>query len=152
CLSGSQRLGGRIMAEPLKATWFAFRKRERGGVLLGATTAYIVISLAILAAFVAVNWSAFGPVGDWYVRFVSTALQHTGERPPTPPPELLSILPGYLLVLFVTFILLAAYEAACLRWMVRGETGGLFGLTFGADTWRVYAGYWVWFGVFLVLY
>ncbi|HYD88488.1 MAG TPA: hypothetical protein VEA80_13515 [Vitreimonas sp.] len=42
------------------------------------------------------------------------------------------------------FILVAAYEAACLRWMIHGEVKGLFGLTLGADTWRVYGGYWAW--------
>ena len=39
-----------------------------------------------------------------------------------------------------------------MRWIVRGETGGILGLTLGADTWRVYSGYWVWFGLYLGFY
>jgi hypothetical protein len=38
----------------------------------------------------------------------------------------------------------AAFEAACLRWMTRGETGGVLGMSFGADTWRVLGVYLVW--------
>ena len=57
----------------------------------------------------------------------------------------------YLVFTFAFFVLLAAYEAACLRWMIRGEEGGGFlGLTFGADTWRVYGVYWVWLIAFTI--
>ena len=41
---------GDKMAEPLNATFFAFRKRERGGVLLRATLAYVVIAFAVSGA------------------------------------------------------------------------------------------------------
>jgi hypothetical protein len=44
----------------------------------------------------------------------------------------------YLVFLFAFFVLTAAFEAACLRWLIRGESGGGFlGLQLGADTWRV---------------
>ena len=42
---------------------------------------------------------------------------------------------------------MAAYEAACLRWMLRGEAPGLVGFTFDHDMWRVYGVYWCWVGV-----
>ncbi len=69
-----------------------------------------------------------------------------------PPTELFSILPGYLLVIFAYMVLLAAYESACLRWMIRSQAPGLFGLTLSADTWRVWFVYWGWFVGFIVLY
>jgi hypothetical protein len=50
---------------------------------------------------------------------------------------------------FFFAVLYASFEAACLRWMVRGETGGFMGLTLGADTWRVYSGYWLWFLLYM---
>ena len=58
---------------------------------------------------------------------------------------MLSIAPAILLLMLVYGVLFASYEAACQRWMVRGERGGFFGLTLGADTWRVWFGYWIWF-------
>jgi len=52
--------------------------------------------------------------------------------------------------MFVFYVLFASYEAACLRWLIRGETGsGLMGLSLGADTWRVYLTYWIWFGLYM---
>jgi hypothetical protein len=57
----------------------------------------------------------------------------------------------YLVFTFAFFILIAAYEATCLRWMIHGEEGGGFlGLTFDADTWRVYGIYWVWLIAFII--
>jgi Na+/H+ antiporter NhaC len=56
------------------------------------------------------------------------------------------------LVMFITYFLLAAYEAACLRWMIRGEVKGLFGLALDADTLRVYFTYWLWFFLLMALY
>jgi hypothetical protein len=45
---------------------------------------------------------------------------------------------------FFFYILCAAYEAACLKWMIHGETGGFMGLSLGVDTWRVWGVYWIW--------
>jgi hypothetical protein len=69
-----------------------------------------------------------------------------------PPASVMAILPSYFLFILIYYVLLAAYEAACLRWMIRGETGGLFGLSLGADTWRVYFGYWIWFFLLIAFY
>ena len=69
-----------------------------------------------------------------------------------PPQSVMSIMPAYFLFLLGYYILLAAYEAACLRWMIHGETGGLFGLSLGADTWRVYFSYWIWFLLLIAFY
>ncbi len=52
---------GDDMAGPLKATFFAFRKRERSGVLLGATIAFVIGLAVLLGAFVALFWSSLGP-------------------------------------------------------------------------------------------
>jgi hypothetical protein len=54
--------------------------------------------------------------------------------------------------MLVFYILLAAYEAACLRWMIRGETKGFFGLALDGDTWRVYFTYWIWFFLLIAAY
>jgi hypothetical protein len=49
------------------------------------------------------------------------------------------------LFMYPIYHAVAAYEAPCLRWMIRGETPGLFGLTIDNDVWRVYGVYWCWF-------
>ncbi|MBL8530256.1 MAG: hypothetical protein JNK94_00845 [Hyphomonadaceae bacterium] len=139
------------MAEPLNATFYAFRKRERGGVLTAATIGFFVGCAVLIGAFVALFWGALSSFMSWYWEILSgavtgdaAALANTGF-----PMEVLALLPGMLIWVFLFYILYAAYEAACLRWMVRGETGGFLGLTLGADTWRVYVTYWVWFGLYL---
>jgi hypothetical protein len=141
------------MANPLNATFFALRKREKSGVLTGATVAYFVIALIVLAAFVALNFQGLGGVMTWYGQLIAASA--TGAPPNIDPSTLpagigtffLSLIP----FLFVFYLLFAAYEAACLRWMIRGETGGLMGLSFGADTWRVYSTYWIWFLLYIGL-
>jgi hypothetical protein len=70
----------------------------------------------------------------------------------TPPASVMSLMPAYFLFMLVSYLLLAAYEAACLRWMIRGETKGLFGLALDADTLRVYFTYWLWFFLLMALY
>jgi hypothetical protein len=49
-----------------------------------------------------------------------------------------------MLLLVPLYIAIASYEAACLRWMIRGEAPGLFGITLDNDTWRVWGVYWCW--------
>jgi hypothetical protein len=69
-----------------------------------------------------------------------------------PPASVMSLGAWYFLFLIVFYLLLAAYEAACLRWMIRGETKGLFGLALDGDTWRVYFTYWIWFFLLMAAY
>jgi hypothetical protein len=57
---------------------------------------------------------------------------------------MMGVFASTMLFLFPFFIAVAAYEAACLRWMIRGEAPGLFGLTLDHDTWRVWGVYWCW--------
>lgn len=136
--------------QALNGTFFAFKRRERQGVLTGASIAFIVLSLALFGGFLALNFQLIGALMSWYAGLFSAATQGG------PPPDM-SSLPAGLGIFFLTlipamiagYILAAAYEAACLRWMIRGETGGFLGLSFGADTWRVYLTYWIWFGLYI---
>ena len=52
---------------------------------------------------------------------------------------------------FPLYIALASYEAACLRWMIRGEAPGLFGIALDHDTWRVWGVHWCWLVVQMVI-
>ncbi len=134
--------------QPLNATFFAFKKRERGGVLFATTAAYIIILIVVFGGFVAMNLGAVIDYFNWV-----TAMQTSGATSPAemmmPPASVMAIGPIYFLFQIVFYIIVAAYEAACLRWMIRGETEGFFGLSLGADTWRVYFTYWIWFFLFL---
>lgn len=143
---------GDQMANPLHATFFAFKKRDKGGVLTRASVAFLVTGIVLLGAFIALNLQTIGPVFGWYGQLMSAA----GKGPAatasmTPPPTgfillFLSMIP----FAFAFYLLFAAYEAACLRWLVRGEApGGFMGLSLGADTWRVYLTYWIWFGLYM---
>jgi hypothetical protein len=141
------------MAEPLNATFFAFRKREKTGVLLSASALYIIMASLLMAGFVAINLSTLGPLASWYVQLIGNLAQAgaSGGMPsfPTPPSGIGLFVASIIPFLFLVYVLLASYEAACLRWMIRSETGGLLGLTLGADTWRVYATYWMWFILYI---
>lgn len=140
--------------QALNATMFAFRKRERGGVLTSATIAYVVLFILMFATFAALNWRG---VQD-YMMWVASIAQNPGEAydPSSsahmPPASVMALFPAYFVFLFVYYLLFAAYEAACLKWMIHGEVSGPFGLSLGADTWRVYAGYWIWFLLLLGAY
>ena len=57
----AQRTGTGTMAEPLKATFFALKKRDRM-VLLPATLVMLVAVGALFAAFVALNWGFFSQI------------------------------------------------------------------------------------------
>jgi hypothetical protein len=133
--------------QALNATMFTFRKRERSGVLTSSTIAFIVLFALMFGAFAALNWQG---VQDYMTWIVSIAENPNAAYDPSspahmPPASVMALFPAYLLFLFVYYVLLAAYEAACLKWMIHGEVSGPFGLSLGADTWRVYAGYWIWF-------
>jgi hypothetical protein len=144
---------GDHMAEPLNATFFAFRKRERGGVLLRASIAFIVVALLLYAAFIAVFWAQLGPIVSWYADMITIAA--SGQTDPsamqgmTLPEGIGAMALGGIVWLFFFCVLYAAYEAACLKWMIHGETGGFMGLSLGADTWRIYSTYWLWFALYL---
>lgn len=128
------------MAPPLKGTFFAFRHRAGGGVIAGATVTHILLMVASTIGFFALNRTLVGIVADGGV--------NDGTVSP------LTTLLASIAPLFVYAIIMASYEAALLRWMIRGETDGFLGFSLGGDTWRVYAGYWLWFfvsGVIAVL-
>ena len=143
--------------QALNATFFAFRKRDKGGVLTTVTIAYAVLTLGMLALFLWLNWQAVIDYVAWVATFTQAGAQIDPNDPTAmsqmmPPASVMGLGPSYLLFLLVAYILFAAYEAACLRWMIHGETGGVFGLSLGADTWRVYFSYWIWFFIFLAAY
>ncbi|MGE3839524.1 MAG: hypothetical protein AB7G40_16655 [Hyphomonadaceae bacterium] len=139
------------MAEPLNATFFAFQKRERGGVLMRASIGFLIGGAALLALFAFVFWGALLSALSWYGQLLSASM--TGDEAALAaigfPAGVLIMLPGFLLWMFFFYVLFAAYEAACLRWMVHGESVGVLGLALDAQTWRVYGGYWVWYGLYL---
>ncbi|HVK81301.1 MAG TPA: hypothetical protein VM915_11885 [Verrucomicrobiae bacterium] len=135
------------MAEPLNATFFAFRKREPGGVLVRTSIAFALVAAILIAAFIALLWGSIGPVLTWYTQIISaaatndtTAIQNAGF-----PSEIFRFVGVMFLWLFPFYILCAAYEAACLRWMIHGESEGFMGLSLSASTWRVWCCYWMWF-------
>lgn len=129
--------------EKLDATFFAFKKREQRFVLTRTAGTYLTLYVAACAIYAALAWSAIGPVYGWYFGAVTSAME--GIEPPAPPSELMSLLPlgaGFVVLFMALF---AAFEAACLRSLIRGESGGgLMGLNAGPDTWRVFTIYWLW--------
>lgn len=142
--------------QPLNATFFAFRKREKGGVLLGATLAYAVLALAAIALFAWFNWRGFVDYLNW-----AASMSQSAERADDPsavfaglmpPASVMNIFVSLFLFQLLYYLLLASFEAACLKWMIRGETGGLFGLALDADMLRVYLTYWLWYFLFLAIY
>jgi hypothetical protein len=135
------------MAESLNPTFFAFRKRENGGVLLGATIAYLIGNFLVFMVFAALLWTLLGGADflTFYRDVVSAQAQ--GQTPTATPPNMSGILllfPLQIVLMFAIFLLLAAYESAAVRWMVRGERSGPLQLHFGADMWRTYGTYWAW--------
>jgi hypothetical protein len=141
------------MAEPekLDATFFAFQKRDQRFVLTRATAGYFILYVVLCAIYFALAWSSLGPLIGWYATITQEAMQG-GEMAP-PPADVVSLIPYGVLIGVLSLILFAAFEAACLRWLVRGESGGgLLGLTPGADTWRVFAIYFLWLGFFIAYF
>lgn len=128
------------MAEPLKATFFTLKHRDRA-VLLPATLVMIFVVALIAAAWVAINWGTLAQIFE-------LSRDPGAQTDETQSVRLLTGVMGIVgsafLILFPLFIALASYEAACLRWMIRGEAPGLFGLTLDHDTWRVWGVYWCW--------
>ena len=143
--------------QALNATFFAFRKREKA-VLFPASLIFAVLALGMFVIFSVLNWQAFVDYMNWAASMTAANSEAVASgAPPSmdammPPQSVMAVGPAYLLLCFGYYVLLASYEAGCLRWMIHGETGGLFGLTLGADTWRVYFSYWVWLVLLLVFY
>lgn len=139
------------MAEPLNATFFAFRRREPGGVLMRATLAFAIMSAVLVAAFIGVFFTSLAPVLNWYAQVLGAAASQdpASMQNMTPPTGFAMLALGGFIWTFFFAVLYASFEAACLRWMIRGETGGFMGLTLGADTWRVYSSYWLWFLLYI---
>lgn len=134
--------------QKLDATFYAFKKREQRLVMTRAAIGYFVLYAVLFALGIALAWNSFEPLVSWYAGALHGAMQ--GVEPGAPPPEAMRLLPFSGLLGLVSLILFAAFEAACLRWLVRGESGGGFlGLKANADTWRVFATYFVWLGLFI---
>jgi hypothetical protein len=134
--------------QKLDATFFAFKKREPRHVLTRAAVAYLAIYLLLAAVYLAATWTSLSALLSWYFGMAGSLAQ--GGAFTGPPPEALAMLPAGGLLALACLVLFAALEAACLRWLVRGESGsGVLGLTAGADTWRVLATYLVWLGLFI---
>lgn len=127
----------------VQAGLYAFRRRERRFVLTGATIGYLIGACLIGAAFVAAAWPALSGLISWYASVFHAA--SSGGSPPQPDPAVfISVAPWYGGYILVTLLWMSVYEAACLRWMVRGETGGVLGLSFNGDTARVFLTYVLW--------
>jgi len=139
------------MAEPLHATFFAFRKREPGGVLMGASAAFAVLLILLLIVFGVGNLLLTGQDPSALMSALNTAeTDPEALQSVFTPGSIVGLALSTLVFVFLLCVLAASYEAACLRWMIRGERKGLFGLALDADTWRVYGVYWVWL-VFCVI-
>lgn len=146
------------MAEPLNATFFAFRKRGPGGALLSTSLLFAALWVVLLALFAWLNWR---PVLD-YLQWLGTMNQSMEQADPndpfaifaamTPPASVAGLFPSYVLFLLLNYLLLASYEAACLKWMIHGERGGLLGLALNADTLRIYFTYWLWYFLLMAAY
>ncbi|UPT61284.1 MAG: hypothetical protein M0D54_12630 [Hyphomonadaceae bacterium JAD_PAG50586_4] len=130
------------MSEPLKATFFTLQHRDRA--VLAPATLILLGGLALLiGAFAAINWGLFSRL---------FALLQTAGETQLSETEAMGMFQGMMLMflssivlLFPIYLLIAAYEAACLRWMIRGEVKGFAGFTLDHDTWRVYGVYWCWY-------
>lgn len=131
------------------AAGFAWRRRERRGVLLGASAAYVIVLVLIFLTWGYLNREGIGA----YMQMVMQASEGAAPDPANMPPQVLALAGSYLLLLPVIGVLYAALEAAVLRWLIRGVSGGgVLGLDLGPDTWRVFLCYLCWVGVFIVGY
>lgn len=136
---------------PLDATFFAFKRRERRFVLTSVAIAYYVLLLLIGVVLVALSWNAWNGLISWYLGVLGAI--SSGVAPSPPDQEIvLALAPYSLASIPISLLLFAAFEAACLRWLVRGEAGGgFFGMKLDADTWRVLGVYGLWIVCFVLL-
>lgn len=124
------------MPEPLKAKFFAFSKRERRGVLRQAAGTHFALMIATAVIAVAVNSVV-----------LSAVVQGQGRSAQLGPTVQMMLFFSVLVAAFVYFILMASFEASCLRWLIRGETKGFGGFSLSGDTWRVWLGQWLWLAI-----
>ena len=129
------------MAEPLKATFYTLNHRDRA-VLAPATIVLAVIVCALAAAFVALNWNTLSHFRDIFSLTAGQAKDP--ERAFAFVGGVFGLMGGAFLLMIPLYLALAAYEAACLRWMIRGEAPAPFGWRFDHDMWRIYGIYWCW--------
>src|SRR6185503_16172494 len=116
------------MAEPLKATFFTLKHRDRA-VLLPATLVLIVLLALIAAAWAALNWGALLRIAELLQAGASQTKPQMDDAAAMNLMFGMFALMGWsIILLFPAYLVVAAYEAACLRWMIRGEAPGLFGL------------------------
>ncbi len=137
------------MAEKLDATFFTLKRRDRA-VLAPVTLIYLLLMAALIGVFVAINWGAFGGFVE-FARQGAAGQQPSDEAGMSMLRGMMALMLTGFLFLFPGYILTAAYEAACLRWLIRGEAPGWFGLSLDHDAWRVYGVYWCWFLTQLVV-
>lgn len=128
--------------QALNATFYTLKSRPRM-VLLPATLITCVLIALIVALFIYLNWGAFGHFNEMF-QLSATQSEPSEEQIGRMMVSMFSLIGMALLFAFPLYLIVAAYEAACLRWIIRGEAPGLFGLTLGVDTWRVYSVYWFW--------
>jgi hypothetical protein len=132
------------------AVGFAFRKRERGGVLTPMAVVFLVAMIVAAGVFLAANASGMMAYIAWTQSIATAEPSELGAL--RPPAAVASMGLSYLALLLVNVVLLAAFEAGAHRWMLRGETGGgLFGLRFDADWGRVLLCYGCWLGLIIGL-
>jgi hypothetical protein len=123
--------------------------------MIGATLTYAVVMIVLFGIYIALSWQGIVDYVNWAISLNERALEVDPNNPfaaVMPPPSVMALLPGYFLFLIIFYLVFAAYEAACLKWMIRGEVGGVFGLMLNADTWRVYFTYWLWYILLMVVY
>lgn len=136
------------MVEPLKATFFTLKRRDRA-VLAPATGVLVAIVLVLAGALIALNWGTLSHFRDFF------SLDAGQTKDPARALAIVSgafgIIGSVFLLIIPLYIAAAAYEAACLRWMVRGEAPGFYGWRFDNDMWRVYGIYWCWLGVHMAV-
>ncbi len=106
-------------------------------------------------AFFILNRDAIGGTVSWSAEMIRLVADSGGpvhmDEIPEPPAGVGAMFGGFFLLLLTYNITLAAYEAACQRWLIHSERTGGFALSLGVETWRIWGVYWVWFGVRLAL-
>lgn len=133
----------------VKAGLYAFRRREHRFVLTGATFGYLLGVCLIGTVFAVAAWPALSDLFSWYASVFRAAQE--GGTPPEPAPAIIfAVAPWYGGYILTTLLWMSVYEAACLRWMVRGETGGVLSLSLNGDAARVFVTYLLWLMLFIV--
>ncbi|MGE0828502.1 MAG: hypothetical protein AB7O04_04025 [Hyphomonadaceae bacterium] len=127
----------------------AFRKRDRSFVLTTATIVFVLSMIVIFIAFVLLNRQGIAAYMDYTMQM---AAQGPNAQPAMPPPEVMGLVPAYFLTTVIIYLLFAAYEAGCLRWLIHGEQASFVGLDFGAPMLRVWFGYWCWLILLILFY